>query len=86
MSNSTARISPPDQAAGFDANSRAFHAALTKDRDSAVAAAKRLADSAHALSNSLAAHNFSRAESLAVMQNLLVMVRRHKVADRAAQH
>jgi hypothetical protein len=50
---------------------RAFHAALAKDRESAVAAAGKLAESARSLATGLAARNFGRADSLAALQNVL---------------
>jgi hypothetical protein len=46
-------------AAKFDADSKAFHAALGKDMNSAMAAAGRLNSSASALSNTLASASFS---------------------------
>jgi len=66
MLSAVARVAAPGLAGSFDENSHAFHAALTKDRESAVAAAVRLAESAR-----LAAHNFSRADTMAVLENVL---------------
>jgi hypothetical protein len=71
MLSAVARVAAPDLAGQFDENARGFHAALAKDRDSAVAAAARLAASARALSDAFAAHNFSRADTIAVLEIVL---------------
>jgi hypothetical protein len=54
MLSAAARVLAPGQAAGFDAASRQFHAAMGQDRAAAVAAARRLGASAAALSDGLA--------------------------------
>jgi hypothetical protein len=54
MLSTAARVLAPGQAAGFDAASRAFHAAMGQGREPAVAAARRLGASAAALSDALA--------------------------------
>src|SRR6201999_639191 len=62
MLSAVAHVTAPNLAAQFDENSRSFHAALTKSRESAAAAAPPLTASARALSDNFAAHNFSRAD------------------------
>ncbi|MET0361546.1 MAG: multiheme c-type cytochrome [Sphingobium sp.] len=53
MLSVAARVAAPAMAARFDADARAFHAALAKDRPAAVAAAARLAQSSLALARAL---------------------------------
>jgi len=57
-----ARVTAPSLASQFDANSRAFHAALASDRGSAVRAAGRLRATASALANNFSRTDFSRAQ------------------------
>lgn len=54
MLSAAARVIAPGAAGRFDADSRAFHAAIASDRRTAVAAAGRLAQSAGALANAFA--------------------------------
>lgn len=58
MLSAAARVIAPGAAGRFDADSKAFHAAIATDRRAAVAAAGRLAQSAGALANA-----FSRART-----------------------
>lgn len=51
MLSAAARVIAPGLAGRFDGDSRAFHAALAKDRPAALAAATRLAGSARALAD-----------------------------------
>src|SRR5205814_3669379 len=67
MLSAASRVASPKLAAGFEANSRAFHLALATDRASAVRAAAQLAGSAKALANTFAAHSFSRDETVAIL-------------------
>jgi len=53
MLSVAAKVAAPGMAARFDADARAFHAAIAKDRGSAVAAAGRLAQSSLALAKAL---------------------------------
>src|SRR3546814_15745978 len=55
MRSAAARVAAPGLAVRFDADSRAFHAAIARDRTAAVAAAGRLAGSARALADAFAA-------------------------------
>ncbi len=67
MLSAAARVIAPGQAGRFEADSRAFHAALARDRGSAIAAANRLRASANALSNAFASADVSRAQTFAIL-------------------
>lgn len=71
MLAAVAKAVSPGLAARFDADSKAFHAALARDRSESVRAAGRLAASARALSDALANHTFSRAQTLAILDTVL---------------
>lgn len=71
MLSAAARAAAPGVADRFEKDSRAFHAALAKDRGSAVAAAGKLANSSRALSSAFASHAFSRAETFAMLDDVL---------------
>jgi len=58
MLSAAARVSAPSLAARFDAKTRAFHAAMGRDRASAVAAARELAGVTAELRTSFAATHF----------------------------
>ena len=66
-----ARTAAPGQAATFEANSRAFHAALATDRGAAIRAAGQLAGSARALETTFESRSFSRAETLAILTQVV---------------
>jgi hypothetical protein len=66
-----AKTASPGQAAAFEANSRAFHAALATDRGTAVRAAGQLAGSARALEAAFESRSFSRAETLAILSQVV---------------
>jgi hypothetical protein len=68
MLAAAARVTSPDLAARFDSDSRAFHAALAKDRASAVQAAGRLKATAGALAASFARARFGPATSFAIVE------------------
>lgn len=57
MLSAAARVGAPGMAARFEADSRAFHGALARDRGSAVAAAGKLKASAAALASALSSAN-----------------------------
>ena len=67
MLSAAARVVAPDLAAGFDRDSRAFHAAIVAGRPQAVAAAARLGGSADALAAAFARRRFGRTETLAIV-------------------
>lgn len=71
MLSALARVAAPALADRFEANARGFHAALARDRASAVTAAAQLAATARALSDAFAARAFSRADTFAVLETVL---------------
>jgi hypothetical protein len=62
-----AKIAAPALAARFDADSKAFHIAITKDRATAVAAAEKLRSSALALSSAFQSESFDRAQTFGII-------------------
>jgi Cytochrome c554 and c-prime len=67
MLSALAKIAAPELSGAFETNSRAFHAALATDRTGAIRAARKLAASARALSGAFAARSFSRADTIAIL-------------------
>lgn len=67
MLSAAAKVAAPGMASAFDADSKAFHAALAKDRPAAVAAARRLSASADRLADTLGRTAFGRAETFAII-------------------
>jgi Cytochrome c554 and c-prime len=67
MLSAAARIAAPGLAARFDADSKAFHAAFSRDRLSAVAAAAKLRASAGALASAFGATSFDRGQTFAII-------------------
>lgn len=67
MLSAAARVAAPAAAARFDADSKAFHAALAQDRAAAVKAAATLRASANALGDQFAARRFGRDETFAML-------------------
>ncbi|MFM2099760.1 MAG: hypothetical protein RLZZ366_1299, partial [Pseudomonadota bacterium] len=67
MLSAAARVAEPALAARFDADSKAFHAAIAKDRASAVTAASKLRASASALSSAFASAPFDRNQTFAIV-------------------
>ena len=70
MLSAAARVAAPGMAARFDADSKAFHAALARDRPSAVAAARRLGASASALADAIGHAQIGRGESFAIIDSI----------------
>lgn len=70
MLSAAARVVAPDLARRFDADARAFHAALAQDRASAVAAAARLRQTAGALADAFSRRSFGRAETFAIIDTI----------------
>ena len=66
-----ARTLSPQAAERFQADSRAFHAAMANGREATVAAARTLAASTRDLSNLLGARGFSRSDTLAILRSVL---------------
>lgn len=67
MLTAAARVAAPSLAARFEADSKAFHAAIARDRGASVAAAARLKASAAALGNAFSAASFDRAKTFAII-------------------
>jgi hypothetical protein len=67
MLNAAARVAAPGLAGRLESESRAFHAAMAKDRPSAVAAATRLRATANALSIAFDNSRFDRAQTFAMI-------------------
>ncbi|MGQ0560047.1 MAG: multiheme c-type cytochrome [Sphingosinicella sp.] len=64
------RVAAPQLAARFERDSRAFHAALTRDRGSAVAAANTLRETARTLATAFAGARFGRPHALAIIDSI----------------
>jgi hypothetical protein len=71
MLSAAAKTAAPGLAASFEANSRAFHAALATDRSAAVRAAGQLAGSARALESAFETRSFSREETIAILAQVV---------------
>jgi len=71
MLSAAAKVVAPGLAARLDADSRAFHAALARDRGESLRAAAKLAGTARALSDAFAARSFTRNETLAIVDTVL---------------
>lgn len=67
MLSAASRILAPGMAARFDADSKSFHAAMARDRASAVAAAGKLRASAAALSSAFENASFNRDQTFAII-------------------
>lgn len=68
MLSAAARVAAPGLARQFDADSRAFHLALARDRASAVAAAAKLKGSAASLASAFSATNFGRDQTFSIIE------------------
>ena len=65
-----ARVAAPGMAARLDSDSRAFHAALARDRGAAVAAGARLASTATALASALSGTNGTGDTAFAMVDSI----------------
>jgi len=70
MLSAAARVTAPALAARFDADSRTFHAAIAKDRPTAIAAARKLGASASAVADAIGATPTGRAETFAIIDSI----------------
>ena len=70
MLSAAARVAAPSLAARLDADSRTFHAALAKDRGSAIAAAGKLRGTAQALAAAFGSASFSREQTFAIIETV----------------
>ena len=71
MLSAAAKVTAPGLSARLEADSRAFHAALARDKGESIRAAAKLAGTARALSDAFAARSFSRADTLAILDTVL---------------
>ena len=69
MLSAAARVASPQLAARFERDSRAFHAALGKDRAAAIAAGAQLRESARAVGNAFAG-GVSRAQTFEIIDTI----------------
>ena len=67
MLSAAARVVAPTQAARFEAESKAFHVAFARDRNSAISAAARLRATANALAAAFQSASFGRDQSFAII-------------------
>jgi hypothetical protein len=70
MLSAAARVVAPDLARRFEADGRAFHAALARDRAGAVAAAARLGETAGVMADAFARRSFGRTETFAIIDSI----------------
>jgi hypothetical protein len=70
MLSAAARVAAPQLAARFDRDSRAFHLALARDRQSAIAAAAPLRESARAIGNAVSERGVSRAQVFEIIDSI----------------
>lgn len=71
MLTAAAKVVAPALGARLDADSRAFHTALARDKAESVRAAAKLAATARALADAFTDRGFSRAETLSVVDTIL---------------
>jgi hypothetical protein len=69
--SAAARVAAPNLAVKFETDSRAFHAAIARDRPSALHAAAVLSGDAHQLSSAFAGRRFDRTETFAMLDQVL---------------
>jgi hypothetical protein len=83
MLSAAARVVAPGMAARFDADARAFHAALAKDRPASVAAAARLAQTSLALARALDSAPLAGGMAYAVVDQIASNVTTARFTDYA---
>lgn len=71
MLSAAAKVAAPGLSARLDADSRAFHAALARDKGESIRAAAKLAGTARALADAFSARSFSRSDTLAMLDVVL---------------
>jgi len=83
MLSAAARVIAPGLAARFDRDSRAFHAAIDRDRGAAVAAALALRASARALADAFSAAQMGPAQTFAIIEAITATALRERFTDYA---
>ena len=76
-------VAAPALADRFRSDSQSFHAALARDRSSAVQAASTLAATSRALADAFSTHAFSRAETFTILDRLLAGAGTQRYTDYA---
>ncbi|MDB5423423.1 MAG: hypothetical protein JWQ29_839, partial [Phenylobacterium sp.] len=71
MLAAAAKVTAPGLAGRLDADSKAFHAALARDRGESIRTAAKLAETSRALSSAFAARSFGKADTLAILDAVL---------------
>jgi hypothetical protein len=71
MLSSAARVVAPGLASRFEADSRAFHTAMARDRGESVRAAAKLARTSRELADAFERRGFAKAETLAILNGVL---------------
>lgn len=71
MLSAAAKVVAPSLSGRLETDSRAFHVALARDKGESLRAAAKLAGTARALADAFATRNFSRAETLAMLDVVL---------------
>jgi hypothetical protein len=71
MLSAAAKVAAPDLAARFEADSRAFHAGLARDRGEAVRRAQTLAATSRLLAGRFNTQSFSKQQTLAMLRTIL---------------
>jgi hypothetical protein len=83
MLAAAARVAAPQLAARFERDSRAFHAAIARDRSAAVAAAQILRSSAQALADAFAGADMGRTATFAMIDTITGAALRERFTDYA---
>ena len=71
MLAAVAKVTAPGLASRLDADSRAFHAALGRDRAESVRTGAKLAETSRALTSAFAARGFGKSDTLAILDAVL---------------
>jgi len=83
MLAAAARVVAPQLGARFERDSRAFHAAIARDRAAAIAAAQTLRSSAHALADAFAGAPMDRSTTFAIIDAITGTALRERFTDYA---
>lgn len=83
MLSAAARVVAPQLAARFERDSRAFHAAIDRDRGAVVAAAQALRSSTQALANAFAASEMGPAQTFQIIDAITSTALRERFTDYA---
>jgi hypothetical protein len=70
MLSAAARVIVPGSSGAFEAASRNFHAAISKDRQSAIAAARKLASAAEDLADAFSSGSFGSVQAFGIIDSI----------------